>query len=208
MKKILKKITTILGTVLLIFLIAVVIVMFDARMSGESPNVFGFHIFRVSSGSMEPELMIGDVILVKDVDPSKIEKGDTVTYMGDEGDFDDKFITHKVIENPEYINGEYIFTTQGVSEYSLEPDPKWDERQLIGVVVCKVPFLNALYSFFLKPYGLMTFILLIVVLFGYEIISLIISYKKSEDDDYEDPENSLEENKSSEIEESSQENEK
>lgn len=205
MKKVLKKITTVLGTIFLIFLIAVVIVMFDARISGESPNIFGFHIFRVSSGSMEPELMIGDVVLVKDIDPSEIEKGDTVTYLGDEGDFDDKFITHKVIETPEYINGEYFFTTQGVSEYSTEPDPKWDESQLIGVVLCKVPFVDSLYSFFLKPYGLITFILVIVALFGYEIISLIISYKSSVYDDEELDDSSLEENKLTEDSESKEE---
>ncbi len=208
MKKVLKKITTILGTILLIFLIAVVIVMFDARISGESPNIFGFHIFRVSSGSMEPELMIGDVILVKEVDPSKIEKGDTVTYLGDEGDFSDKFITHKVIET-EYINGEYVFTTQGVSEYSLEPDPAWDESQLIGVLVCKVPFIDWLYSFFLKPYGLMTFVLVIIVLFGYEIISLIVSYKTSSYDEEEveesENDNSAGENKTTEDSDSSEE---
>ncbi len=202
-----KKIFNVLGTVLLVLLIAVVVVMFDARISGEAPNVFGYQIFRVSSGSMEPELLIGDVILVKQVEPQDVEMGDTVTYKGEEGDLADKFITHKVISTPEYIDGEYVFRTQGIANGTIA-DPLWDEDQLLGVMVCKVPFINSIYNFFLKPYGLITFVLIIVVLFGYELISLIVSYNSldegddnDEDDKANDEEddNSDKENKSSEI---------
>lgn len=174
--KILRKIMSILGTVLLVVLIAVVIVMFNARISGESPNAFGYHIFRVSSGSMEPQLLIGDVILVKSVEPDEVNNGDIVTYKGEEGDLEDKFITHQVIADPQYVGGEYQFQTQGTAEGTIA-DPLWYEDQLVGVYVCKVPFINAVYNFFLQPYGLITFVLIIVALFGYELISLIISYK-------------------------------
>ena len=175
---------SILGTILLIFLIAVVVVVFDARMSGEAPSVFGYQIYRVSSGSMEPELMIDDVILVKEVEPQEVHKGDIVTYVGTHGDINGKFITHKVTEEPEYINGEYIFQTQGVASGTI-PDELWSDDQLLGVFVCKLPFVDWLYSFFLQPYGLLIFILIIVALFGFEIISLIISYKKDRYDELE-----------------------
>lgn len=198
--KVLKKIFNILGVVLLIVLLAVVIVMFNARISGEAPNVFGYQIFRVSSGSMEPELMVGDVILVKSVEPDEIHKGDTVTYKGEEGDFRDKFITHKVIEEPVQENGVYVFQTQGIYVGAL-PDPLWDEEQLIGKFVCKIPYINEVYNFFLKPYGLVTFILIIIVLFGYEMIALILSYKTLDEIEEEDRRESrnkqLEENNSS-----------
>ncbi|MDO4748580.1 MAG: hypothetical protein Q4A12_05340, partial [Eubacteriales bacterium] len=48
-----------------------------------------------------------------------------------------------------------------------------------------LPFVDWLYSFFLQPYGLLIFILIIVALFGFEIISLIISYKKDRYDELE-----------------------
>lgn len=183
--KILKKLLTILGTILLIVLIAVVILMFNARLSGEAPSVFGYQIFRVSSGSMEPELMIGDVILVKKADVEDIQKGDIVTYKGEEGDFANKFITHKMIEDPQYVDGRYEFRTQGILEGAIK-DPVWYEDQLLGVFVCKIPFVDSVYSFFLKPYGLMTFILVIVLLFGYELISLIVSYHRLDEIEYEE----------------------
>lgn len=183
--KIFKKLLKILGTILLIVLIAVVILMFNARLSGEAPSVFGYQIFRVSSGSMEPELMIGDVILVKKADVEDIQKGDIVTYKGEEGDFANKFITHKMIEDPQYVDGEYVFKSQGIVEGAL-PDPVWYEDQLLGEFVCKIPFIDSIYSFFLKPYGLMTFILVIVLLFGYELISLVVSYKRLDELEYEE----------------------
>lgn len=186
-----KKIFNILGTILLIVLVAVVILMFNARISGEAPNVFGYQIFRVSSGSMEPELMIGDVILVKDAKPEDVKAGDIVTYKGEEGDLDDKFITHKMLEDPVYTDGHYIFKSQGVAEGTL-PDPDWYEDQLVGVYVCKIPFIDSVYSFFVTPYGLITFVLVIVLLFGYELISLVISYKTL--DGIEDSDNKEEDN--------------
>ncbi len=183
--KIFRNILNILGTVLLIILIAVIIVMFNARISGEAPNVFGYQVFRVSSGSMEPTLMIGDVIIVKDVDPDKIEIGDIVTYKGEVGDLDDKFITHQIIATPELVDGEYEFQTQGTAQGTV-PDPIWYEDQLIGVYVCKVPYIDAIYNFFLQPYGLIAFVLVIIILFGYELISLIVSYKSLDEEDFED----------------------
>ena len=178
-----KKISGIIGTILIVVLIAVVIVMFDARMSGEAPSIFGYQIYRVSSESMEPELMVGDVILAKEVDPQEIQKGDIVTYKGEKGTFDGKLITHKVIEDPEYVNGEYVFQTAGIYEGAL-PDPEWGEDQLLGRYVKKLPFIDKIYNFFVTPYGLITFILVIMVLFGYEMIALILSYK--DEDEYEE----------------------
>ncbi len=176
--------------------------MFNARISGEAPSVFGYQIFRVSSGSMEPELMIGDVILVKEADVADIQKGDIVTYKGEEDDFADKFITHKMIEDPELINGEYVFKSQGIVEGAI-PDPEWYEDQLMGEFVCKVPFIDSIYTFFLKPYGLITFILVIVVLFGYELISLIVSYKTLDELEYAEDNSDKEKNDKSQAELSS-----
>ena len=178
-----KKISGIIGTILIVVLIAVVIVMFDARMSGEAPSIFGYQIYRVSSESMEPELMVGDVILAKEVDPQEIQKGDIVTYKGEKGTFDGMLITHKVIEDPEYVNGEYVFQTAGIYEGAL-PDPEWGEDQLLGRYVKKLPFIDKIYNFFVTPYGLIAFILVIMVLFGYEMIALILSYK--DEDEYEE----------------------
>ena len=172
-----KKIFNIISTIILIVLIIIVIFIFYTRATGNVPEIFGYHVYRVSSGSMAPALQIGDVILSHKVDPADIHTGDIITYMGTEGDYEDKLITHEVISEPTYENGHYVIHTQGILQGS-SPDPPITDEQVKGRLVTKLTFLNALYTFFLSPYGLLTFILIIIILFGYELVSLIVSYKR------------------------------
>lgn len=183
-----RKIINILTTVLLILMVLLVIFIFITRATGNSPAIFGYRIFRVSSGSMEPELSIGDVILDHTVKADEIRKGDTITYKGNHGDFKDAMITHKVIEEPYQKDGVWYYQTQGIVAGSVK-DPIITYDQVQGKFIKKLSFLNNIYTFFLSPYGLMTFILIILVLFGYEMISLILSYKSidDQDDDYFEP---------------------
>lgn len=179
-----KKIINVISTIILILLICIVILVFNARISGEVPSAFGYQVYRVSSGSMEPQLMIGDVIIVKETDLENIHKGDIVTYRGSTGEMAGRPITHMVTEEPVCTNGEYVFQTQGVAEGTI-PDPPVYGDQIYGVFVAKVPYLDRLYTFFLSDYGLITFVGIIVILFGYELISLIVSYKSLDMEDDE-----------------------
>jgi signal peptidase I len=60
--------------------------------------IFGIKIFKVASGSMEPTLLVNNLILVKE--SSKYNIGDIVTYK-----YDDSYITHRIvsIDNEEII---------------------------------------------------------------------------------------------------------
>lgn len=184
----LKKIVNIISTVVLILLVLLVVFVFITRAVNQVPSIFGYSIFRVSSDSMEPELMVGDVILVKSVKPEAIHQGDIITYLGNSGDLKDKMITHKVIREPYEKFGVYYYQTQGVREGSL-PDPEITYDQIKGKFIRTLPFIDRMYAFFLSPVGLISFIALILVLFAYEMISLIVSYKSLDehDDDYYEP---------------------
>lgn len=183
-----RKIVNIFFTVLLIVLVVLVILIFITRATGNAPSIFGYSVFRVSSGSMEPELSIGDVILVHSVKPDEIHEGDTITYKGDQGDLRDVMVTHKVIEEPYEKDGEWYYQTMGIVAGAVK-DPIITYDQVQGKLIQKMTFFDEIYTFFLSPAGLITFILVIVVLFGYEMISLIVSYKNADeiDDDYFEP---------------------
>lgn len=183
-----RKIVNILSTILLIVLVVLVIVLFAVRLSGNSPSVFGYHIFRVSSGSMEPTLMKNDVILVKDTPANEIYKNDIVTYKSKEGQMAGQMITHRVVAEPRVTDGMYYYQTQGDVE-GAPLDPIITYEQVQGKFISKVPIIDKLYSFFFTPYGLIIFIFVIVALFGYEMISLVMSYRALDvkDDDYYEP---------------------
>ena len=172
-----KKISNIITTVILVLLIVLVAAMFIARASGNSISLFGYSIFRVSSESMVPTLEVGDIILVKSASPDSIQKGDIITYQVKEGGMKGERITHRVVSDPQIKGDIYYYQTQGDAEGAPLDGPMVTDRQVIGKYQGKIPLIDKLYTFFLTPAGLITIIVVIMALFGYEIISLIVSYR-------------------------------
>lgn len=183
-----KKILNVITTVILIILIALVVFIFISRLSGKTPSIFGYHIYRVQTDSMVPTLQVGDVIMVKETPAEDIEIGDIITYRVLEGDLAGQTITHRVYQEPVVRNDEYFYVTKG-DKAGAAPDKEISYAQVEGRYVRTIPLINGLYTFFLSPAGLITFIGLIIVLFGYEMISLIVSYKSidEKDEDYYAP---------------------
>ncbi len=163
-------------TVLLVSLVVLLIAMFIARASGNSLSIFGFRIFRVSTGSMEPTLMVGDVIVVQKTSPEEIHKGDIITFKPQEGLMAGSTVTHRVVLEPTERNGRWYLQTQGDAD-GATLDPKITDEQVVGKYVRTLPLVSKIYSFFLTPMGLIAMIVVILALFGYELISLIVSYK-------------------------------
>lgn len=183
-----KRVFHIFTTVLLIVLVLIVIFVFICRVRGESPSIFGYHIFRVSSDSMEPTLQVGEIILVKKTPADQIHTNDIITFKGTQGELAGKIITHRVIEEPRIVDGKYLFRTMG-DKAGATRDPETEDSQIEGKYIRSIAFIDKLYTFFLSPAGLISFIALILILFGYEMISLILSYRSLDikDDDYYEP---------------------
>lgn len=172
-KQVLRKIRNIFSIVLLVLLVLLVVYITAQRFLGHAPTLFGYQVLRVSSGSMEPKLNIGDVILSKEVTAQELNTGDIITYKGTQGAVAGKLVTHAVTQAP-YVgeDGLYRIQTQGISE-GAPPDPLITQTQLVGRMVCVIPFINYLYNFFLTPWGLVVIILVILILFLGEFITLI-----------------------------------
>lgn len=185
-----KKVFNVLTTVLLIALIVLVVFIFISRVTGNTPTILGYRIYRVQTDSMTPTLKVGDVILSKKTTAEDIHLGDIVTYDAVDGQMAGKTITHRVVEEPEVRDGVYYFRTRGDKE-GATLDPEISFEQVEGKYVRTLPLLDKMYTFFLSPGGLIAFIAIIIVLFGYEMISLIMSYKDidEKDDDYYAPPN-------------------
>lgn len=171
--KVLKKIFDIFSWVLIAVLVASVIISVIAKFNGTNPSIMGYSVYRVSSGSMEPELMVGDVILGKKVDdPMTIKEGDVITYKGS-GTLEGKLITHKVIVAPVEENGVISLQTQGIA--NNVPDAPITADRVVSVVVKEVAFLTAFYNFFFSPWGLLAIVALIILVFIDEVIAIIRS---------------------------------
>lgn len=164
-----RKILSSLSFVFLGIMVVFVIFLFVQRVSGTNTGIFGYSVYRVSSASMEPELSVGDVILSKKIMPETLEIGDIISYNGREGDYQGKIITHKIVDIKETGYGR-VFTTKGIA--NANEDPAVEEFQVLGKMQFKIPIVGTLYNFFMTPYGLVAVILLILLAFSNEIITL------------------------------------
>ena len=99
------------------------------------PRLFGYQLYGVLSGSMEPKYGVGSVVYVKNMDPYEVKIGDAITFYI-EGN--DTVATHRVIE----INlVEQSFITKGDANKSVDGEPISFER-LIGRVDFNIPLLG------------------------------------------------------------------
>jgi signal peptidase len=81
------------------------------------PYLFGERSLTVLSGSMEPQLHVGDVVVVDQVPPLEVRVGDIVTFR--DPDDASRLITHRVREMD--VDGtEVQFVTKGDANTSVE----------------------------------------------------------------------------------------
>ena len=133
----------------------------------------------VLSGSMEPEISPGDVILINQVEPASIEEGAIITFSPGEGE---SVVTHRVVD----VIGEgdnVLFETQG--DAIGEPDESLVEPgQLHGEVVLVIPYIGYVIQFINTPVGLVTMIILpFVLLLSLEAHTLLRSASTAGVDD-------------------------
>ncbi len=172
LRKTLRIIKNVLCWGVLAILVLTVVVFMSSKVNGKAPTFFGYSILRVSTGSMEPELMIGDVILGKSVDnPNDLKVGDIITYQGS-GQTEGLLVTHKVITAPHKTeDGTYKLQTKGVANDA--PDPEISTDDVRYIMVCKLGFIDTLYNIFLSPWGLLIFIAVLLLIFVDEIVVII-----------------------------------
>ena len=119
-------------------------------------KIFGYRTYIVSSGSMEPYLKVGDIILVDKVDSAQeIKVDDIITFTQGDG----KDITHRVIEIKD-VNDNRSFVTKGDNNNDIDPN--------------EVKFENIRGKYSSKISGIGKFILSVKTSFGAIIFVIII----------------------------------
>lgn len=171
MKKVFGKIVGVLmavGIVLEVVLIAFILVM---RLSDETPSFFGYHIFVISTGSMEPELGVGDVIVSRKYDGGELKEGDIVTYLGKEGEMRGKLITHEIVS----VSGEgedRVIVTKGVA--NSVADPAIGPSDIQAVFVYRTVLIGPIYKVITNIWGFIFLIVLpILAVIASEIVNLV-----------------------------------
>ena len=131
-----------------------------------APQVIGAEeSYVVLSGSMEPALSTGDVVIVYDADPTTIEEGDVITYSQSGEEIP---VTHRVVEVLDEDGEELAFRTKGDANEDPDPVPVPASAvigripavslPLVGPVLLRIPYLGYLLRFTGTGYGFLALI--------------------------------------------------
>ncbi len=126
-------ITGILGTLIIILVIL-------ALLPVTIPKVLGYQTYEVVSGSMEPELPVGSLVLVKPADPHNIAVDDIIAFASDKDG--GAVVTHRVIE---IDNENAEFTTKGDANELQDMNPVPFDN-LIGRVEKHFPVMGSIMA--------------------------------------------------------------
>ena len=98
-------------------------------------GIFPIKPIAIATGSMEPELHVGDVAVIKKCNANDVEEGDIIEYQ-----MEGYTVIHR-IKNKTQKNGQFTFITKGDNNNTEDSEPV-SEEQLIGKVIFKVRFLG------------------------------------------------------------------
>lgn len=155
-----KVLSLILNGLLVISLVSIGWIVYQ-RIEGKQPNLFGYQIYNVLSGSMEPTIQTGSLVVVQGVKPEAIESDDVITFQDETGNI----TTHRVVSVQEDS-----YVTKGDANEIIDPMAVMKES-LIGKVVFHIPYLGE--GFLLLQEHPMI-ILIFVIGFGF----LSLGYRK------------------------------
>lgn len=131
---------------------------------------FGFHVYSVVSGSMEPEIHVGALIVVKDTDFASLKEKDVITYVLSNG----TPCTHRIVRIDR--GGQYVVTQGDAND--VEDSPVYKDS-IVGKVVVNVPVLGYIMYYAQNPPGVYIVIAVAALLIA---LMFIPDLFKSDDD--------------------------
>ena len=128
--------------VILVYIVLVPVLLYNFYLigqqilsPGETPSFFGYKTYVIVSGSMQPEIQIGDLVIVKEASDDQLQVGDIISYKDGQS-----IITHRVSEKIEE-KGRVEYRTKG--DNNNTDDGKTIKTTLIeGKVIKVIPHLG------------------------------------------------------------------
>ncbi len=156
-----KKIKNIIQILLALILIVLFVFAIVQRTSNNEKGILGTKIFTVISWSMVPVYDIGDVLIVKEVEPEEIKVDDDIVYKGEKGTLRNKTITHRVISIDKEDDGNYKIITKGVANRAQ--DPAINQTQIYGKVIGHISIISFILKIITNGYFLIFIPVIILI---------------------------------------------
>lgn len=167
------KALSVLGIILCIILIPILVINVTLIVKSytnaqEVPKIGGYAPLIVLTGSMEPEIMSGDLIIVKQIEPKDVKVKDVVAFFDPDGN-GTSIVTHRIIDIYEE-NGSLYFKTQGDANDAEDrlPVPADD---IVGIYITRIVGAGNVAMFMQTTAGLIICVVVpLVLLIAWDII--------------------------------------
>lgn len=177
MKTITKWASNLLTVILFLILILMLFFVISSKASGGEPQVFGYQLKTVLSGSMEPGIKTGSIIAVKPGgDMQRFKENDVITFKQD-GNI---LVTHRIIEvikNEDQV----MYRTKGDNNNAEDQNPVLSENVVAEYAGLTIPYLGYFINFATSKNGSALLLILPgILLFGYAAITIWQTLKQLE----------------------------
>lgn len=148
----------------IIILVVTSLIIQKYILKEEVPNILGYKILQVMSGSMSGEFETGDTILIKEIkEESDLKIGDVITYRIAKN----TLVTHRIV-NITKIGENLNYTLKGDAN-NVEDSEKILFSSIEGIYVKKLILIGKIISFMQKPYGMVVIFVVPILLILYII---------------------------------------
>ena len=117
-----KKIGSILSTFVLVISIILCLTVVMQVITNGYVQIGGISLFKIITGSMEPEVPEGSLIICQEVDISTVQVNDIVCFRSLDNVIYGETVTHRVVEVLQNSLGETILVTKGDANLSADAE--------------------------------------------------------------------------------------
>ena len=134
--------------------------------AGQVPQVMGFSVLRVLTGSMKPEIPADSMLLIQKADAASLQVGDVISFFSPDPSLNGALNTHRIVGIAE-VDGSLQFTTKGDANL-IEDQYPVDESRVVGKVLFVSTRLGKLLRLISNPlvFGLAVLVPLVLILVG------------------------------------------
>ena len=186
MKKAWKAISTVLVWIMVISAVSMMIftIVSVNTFNRNDRDIFGVRFYIVLSDSMSAtDFDAGDLVVVKEVDPTTLQEGDIISYQSQNSENYGATVTHKIRARTTDANGNPGFitygTTTGVDDETVVTYPF-----ILGQYQFALPNVGTFFQFLKTPQGYIVCILipflLLIIYQGLNCVKIFKLYKEEQ----------------------------
>ena len=144
-------------------------------------NLFGFRFYVVLSDSMAAtDFDAGDLVLIKEVDPTTLQEGDIIAYQSQNSENYGATVTHKIRAKTTDANGNPGFITYGTTT-NVDDETVVTYPFILGKYQTALPKVGTFFQFLKTPQGYIICILipflLLIIYQGLNCVKIFKMYK-------------------------------